>query len=132
MAKRATRNSATVDAKQQEHAAPTRRHALPSAGLALDNLIHERVRLAIVSALTVNEQLSFSDLKGLLDISDGNLSVHARKLEDAGYVKCTKSFVGRQPRTEFKLTAAGRRALETYLDRMEEVIRATRKSPVQG
>jgi len=98
-----------------------------SESLKLDAVIHERVRLAIVSALAVNEVLSFNDLKKLLEITDGNLSVHARKLENAGYVKCTKSFVGRQPRTEFKLTAAGRRALEGYLAGMESVIRAARK-----
>ena len=95
--------------------------------LKLDALIHERVRLAIVSALAVNEVLSFNDLKALLEITDGNLSVHARKLEDAGYVKCSKSFVGRQPRTEFRLTAVGRRALEDYLEQMESVIRAARQ-----
>jgi DNA-binding HxlR family transcriptional regulator len=95
--------------------------------LTLDAVIHERVRLAIVSALAVNDVLSFNDLKKLLTITDGNLSVHARKLEEAGYVKCTKSFVGRQPRTEFKLTALGRRALEGYLAQMESVIRAARK-----
>ncbi len=94
----------------------------------LDPVIHERVRLGIISALAVNEELSFNDLKKLLEITDGNLSVHARKLEDAGYVKCTKSFVGRQPRTEFQLTAAGRRALEGYLGQMESVIRSARKS----
>ena len=99
----------------------------PAESLKLDALIHERVRLAIVSALAVNDVLSFNDLKKLLEITDGNLSVHARKLEDAGYVKCTKSFVGRQPRTEFRLTAAGRRALEGYLQQMESVIRAARK-----
>lgn len=99
-----------------------------SEALSLDPVIHERVRLGIISALAVNEALSFNDLKALLEITDGNLSVHARKLEDAGYVRCTKSFVGRQPRTEFKLTAAGRRALETYLEQMESVIRATRLS----
>ena len=98
-----------------------------TAALALDAVIHERVRLGIVSALAVNEILSFNDLKKLLDITDGNLSVHARKLEDAGYVKCTKSFVGRQPRTEYKLTASGRRALEGYLAEMESVIQAARK-----
>jgi len=92
----------------------------------LDAVIHERVRLAIISALAVNESLSFNDLKKLLEVSDGNLSVHARKLEDAGYVRCTKSFVGRQPRTEYKLTASGRRALEGYLEQMESVIRSTR------
>ena len=95
--------------------------------LELDSVIHERVRLGIVSALAVNEALSFNDLKKLLEITDGNLSVHARKLEEAGYVKCTKSFVGRQPRTEFRLTATGRRALEGYVARMESVIRAARK-----
>jgi DNA-binding MarR family transcriptional regulator len=95
--------------------------------LELDPVIHERVRLGIISALAVNEALSFNDLKKLLEITDGNLSVHARKLEDAGYVKCTKSFVGRQPRTEFKLTAAGRRALDGYLQRMESVIESARK-----
>ena len=94
--------------------------------LKLNTVIHERVRLAIVSALAVNDVLSFNDLKKLLEITDGNLSVHARKLEEAGYVKCTKSFVGRQPRTEFGLTAAGRRALEAYLKQMESVIRAAR------
>ncbi|HZD31266.1 MAG TPA: transcriptional regulator [Candidatus Angelobacter sp.] len=95
--------------------------------MELDSVIHERVRLGIVSALAVNNVLTFNDLKNLLDITDGNLSVHARKLEDAGYVKCSKSFVGRQPRTEFSLTAAGRRALEGYLAQMESVIRSARK-----
>ena len=101
--------------------------AQPAESLKLDALIHERARLAIVSALAVNDPLSFNDLKKLLEITDGNLSVHARKLEDAGYVKCTKSFVGRQPRSEFRLTASGRRALEGYLEQMESVIRAARK-----
>ena len=98
------------------------------AALGLDPLIHERVRLGIISALAANEELSFHDLKKLLDITDGNLSVHARKLEDAGLVKCSKSFVGRQPRTAFKLAAAGKRALESYLEQMESVIRSARKS----
>ena len=101
--------------------------AAAALALELDPVIHERVRLGIVSALAVNETLSFNDLKKLLEITDGNLSVHARKLEAAGYVKCSKSFVGRQPRTEFKLTAAGRRALEEYLQGMESVIRASRR-----
>ena len=96
--------------------------------VTLDAVIHERVRLGIISALAVNEELSFNDLKKLLEITDGNLSVHARKLEDAGYVKCSKSFVGRQPRTTFKLTATGKRALENYLEQMESVIRSARKS----
>jgi DNA-binding transcriptional ArsR family regulator len=92
----------------------------------LDRLIHERIRLAMVSALAVNASLSFNDLKTLLDTTDGNLSVHARKLEDAGYVSCTKSFDGRVPRTEYRLCAAGRKALEKYLDHMERLIRSMR------
>ena len=95
--------------------------------LALDRLIHERMRLGIVSALAVNESLTFNDLKQLMHTTDGNLSVHARKLEDAKYIACTKSFEGRVPRTEYKLTTAGRRALERYLDHMEALIRATRE-----
>ena len=101
-------------------------HATSAGAVKLDPVIHERVRLGIVSALAVNETLTFNDLKKLLEITDGNLSVHARKLEDAGYVRCTKSFVGRQPRTEFKLTATGRRTFETYLQQMETVIRSAR------
>jgi DNA-binding transcriptional ArsR family regulator len=94
--------------------------------LDLDRLIHERMRLAIVSALAVNESLTFNELKRLLDTTDGNLSVHARKLEDASYVECTKSFEGRVPRTAYRLSAEGRRALQRYLDHMEALIRATR------
>lgn len=97
------------------------------AAVSLDRLIHERTRLAIVSALAVNPSLTFNELKQLLRASDGNLSVHARKLEDAGYVACTKSFAGRLPKTEYRLTAAGRRALEKYLDHMEALIHATRE-----
>ena len=95
--------------------------------LELDRLIHERMRLGIVSALAVNDSLSFNDLKKLMRTTDGNLSVHARKLEDAQYVTCTKSFEGRVPKTEYRLTAQGRRALERYLDHMEALIRATRE-----
>ena len=95
--------------------------------LALDRLIHERMRLGIVSALAVNDTLTFNDLKRLMQTTDGNLSVHARKLEDAAYVTCTKSFEGRVPKTEYRLTPAGRRALERYLDHMEALIRATRE-----
>ena len=98
-----------------------------AGALDLDRLIHERMRLGIVSALAVNESLSFNDLKKLMKTTDGNLSVHARKLEEANYVACTKSFEGRMPRTEYKLTAAGRRALERYLDHMEALIQATRE-----
>ena len=94
--------------------------------LELDRLIHERVRLAIVSALAVNEALTFNELKALLGTSDGNLSVHARRLEEAGYVECLKRFAGRVPRTEFRLTDAGRDALERYLAHMEGLIRSTR------
>jgi DNA-binding transcriptional ArsR family regulator len=92
----------------------------------LDRLIHERMRLAIVSALAVNESLTFNDLKELLKTTDGNLSVHARKLEEAEYVTCNKYFDGRVPKTEYRLTATGRAALEHYLNHMEALIRATR------
>jgi len=92
----------------------------------LDRLIHERLRLGIVSALAANEALTFSDLKNLMHITDGNLSVHARKLEDAGYIVCSKYFDGRVPKTEYKLTAVGRRALESYLGHMESLIQQAR------
>jgi len=98
----------------------------PKTPLELDRLIHERLRLGIVSALAVNERLAFNDLKRLLRTTDGNLSVHARKLEEAQYIACDKSFDGRVPRTEFRLTAAGRRALDKYLAHMEAIIRAVR------
>jgi DNA-binding MarR family transcriptional regulator len=93
----------------------------------LDRLIHERMRLGIVSALAVNDSLTFNQLKALLRTTDGNLSVHARRLEEADYIGCTKSFDGRLPKTEFRLTAAGRRALERYLNHMEALIHATRE-----
>lgn len=93
----------------------------------LDNLIHERMRLGIVSALAANESLTFSELKDLLKTTDGNISVHARKLEEADYIACTKTFEGRIPKTEYRLTAAGRRALERYLDHMEALVRAARE-----
>lgn len=100
----------------------------PAGGAAqkLDRLIHERLRLGILSALSVNESLTFGELKKLLDTTDGNLSVHARKLEEAGYLSFSKSFEGRMPRTDYKLTSAGRRALERYLDHMEALIQAMR------
>jgi DNA-binding MarR family transcriptional regulator len=97
--------------------------ALPN----LDRVIHERIRLGIVSALAVNESLSFNDLKKLLQTTDGNLSVHARKLEEAQYVDCTKSFEGRMPKTEYRLTTAGRKAFERYLDHMEALIQSMRE-----
>ena len=99
----------------------------PAAELPeLDRRIHERIRLGILSALAINESLSFNDLKRLLKTTDGNLSVHARKLEEAHYVSCTKFFEGRIPRTEYRLTVSGRKALEEYLQQMEELIRMTR------
>ena len=94
--------------------------------LDLDRLIHERLRLGIVSALAVNEKLTFNDLKQLLRTTDGNLSVHARKLEEAEYIACDKSFEGRIPRTEYRITAAGRKAFEKYLAHMEAIIRAAK------
>jgi DNA-binding MarR family transcriptional regulator len=95
--------------------------------LALDRLIHERIRLGILSALAATDALSFNDLKKLLDTTDGNLSVHARKLEEANYIACTKSFEGRVPKTEYSITSSGRRAFERYLDHMEALIRAARE-----
>ena len=105
----------------------------PASGVAmpdadhLDRLIHERLRLGLVSALAAHPSLTFTDLKRLLQTTDGNLSVHARKLEDAGYISCTKSFSGRTPRSEFRLTPAGKAALTRYLDHMEAVIKAARR-----
>lgn len=102
--------------------------AAPRSAGDLDRVIHERVRLGIVSALAVADVLTFVELKEMLGLTDGNLSVHARKLEEAGYVACSKSFEGRIPKTEFRLSAEGRRALTRYLDHMEALIRATRGS----
>ena len=106
-------------------AAPAREK---SAAPNLDRLIHERLRLGIISALAANESLTFSDLKKLMNTTDGNLSVHARKLEEAGYISCTKFFEGRLPKTEYKLTAAGRSALENYVSHMESLIKQMRNS----
>ena len=101
--------------------------ATPVAGAPkLDRLIHERLRLGILSALSVNESLTFNELKKMLDTTDGNLSVHARKLEEANYISCLKSFEGRMPKTEYRLTPQGRKALERYLDHMEALIQAMR------
>ena len=124
----------TARARERGSASPERAPGLAAvrgeratrSSLELDRLIHERVRLAIVSALAVNESLTFNELKHLLGTTDGNLSVHARRLEEAGYVECLKSFAGRLPRTEFRLTNAGREALEGYLSHMEGLIRSTR------
>jgi DNA-binding HxlR family transcriptional regulator len=127
------RQSALKHSTQKKREAPTSslqdasvkgKHLAPG----LDRLIHERMRLGIVSALAANESLTFNDLKSFMNTTDGNLSVHARKLEDGGYIACTKSFEGRLPKTEYKLTPAGRRALENYLSHMETIIQQMRKS----
>jgi len=104
-----------------------RGHSPETVSAELDRLIHERIRLGIVSALAVNRSLTFNELKALLKTTDGNLSVHARKLEEADYIVCTKSFDGRLPKTEYRLAAAGKKALERYLNHMEALIRATRE-----
>ena len=115
--------------RHQETAEPRRLQKIEGAREAtgLDRVIHERLRLGIISALAVNEVLTFRELRDLLETTDGNLSVHARKLEDADYVRCQKSFDGRTPRTEYRITAAGRKALQRYLDHMEALIAATRR-----
>lgn len=105
----------------------TRSRATSASAVELDRVIHERVRLAIVSALAATQSMSFSELKELLDITDGNLSVHARRLEEAGFITCRKSFIDRVPHTEYQLTAAGRKALDHYLNHMESLIRRVRE-----
>ena len=119
----AAKNAALPGKDSLEAARPV----VTKAPVRFDRIVHERLRLGILSALAVNESLTFNELKKLMETTDGNLSVHARKLEEAGYVSCAKSFDGRMPRTEYKLTAAGRKALEKYLDHMESLIRATRQ-----
>ena len=104
------------------------RSKVPEIATSLDRLLHDRMRLGIVSALAAGGEMSFSDLKDALNATDGNLSVHARKLEEAGYVACEKSFAGRTPRTGYKLTASGKRALEKYLDHMSAIISAARST----
>lgn len=112
----------TAASSLREEGGAKAKHSAP----ALDRLIHERMRLGIVSALAANDSMTFNDLKNLMDTTDGNLSVHARKLEDGGYIDCTKSFEGRLPKTEYKLTVAGKRALESYLSHMESLIQQMR------
>jgi DNA-binding HxlR family transcriptional regulator len=119
----AKNNAARAPKAEPDPTVKTKRQPAP---VELDRLIHERVRLAIVSALAARDSMTFNELKSLLQTTDGNLSVHARKLEEADYVACVKSFAGRVPKTEYRLTALGRRALERYLDHMEALIRATR------
>ncbi len=111
---------------QHEGSARAFKPKVPEIATNLDRLLHDRMRLGIVSALAAADQLSFTDLKTALNATDGNLSVHARKLEEAGYVACEKSFDGRTPRTEYRLTASGRKALEKYLDHMAAIIKAAR------
>lgn len=113
--------SVTAPEKSTPHAATT------AADTKFDRLVYERVRLGIMSALAVNEQLTFNELKALFDVSDGNLSAHARKLEEAGYIECSKSFAGRRPKSEYRLTPVGRQALYRYLEHIEAVIKATRR-----
>ena len=120
----------TAKARQETNAPEPRAVAArqKSAAPNLDRLIHERLRLGIISALAANESMTFSDLKKLMNTTDGNLSVHARKLEEAGYISCAKYFEGRLPKTEYKLTAAGRSALESYLNHMESLIKQMRNA----
>ena len=128
MAKSSTaRDDRFQRAKDREAITPSTQVLAEALPADLDRLIHERVRLGIVSALAVNRELTFNELKAMLKTTDGNLSVHARKLEEANYIVCTKSFDGRLPKTEYRLTAAGHRALERYLNHMEALIRATRE-----
>ncbi len=121
------KSSALIQERAQRGLGAVRGRLEENVPPRLDRLIHERMRLGIVSALAVNESLTFNELKALLKTTDGNLSVHARKLEEANYVTCTKSFSGRLPKTEYRLTSAGKRALERYLNHMEALIRATRE-----
>ena len=128
MARHATARKSDAGSVRSEVRSTRAEAAKKQSPLELDRLIHERLRLGIVSALAVNDRLTFNDLKALLQTTDGNLSVHARKLEEAGYISCTKSFEGRMPKTAYALTVSGRRAFERYLDHMEALIRAARDS----
>jgi DNA-binding HxlR family transcriptional regulator len=119
-------NTARKERERRPQGQPVDAMAAAGGAPKLDRLIHERLRLGILSALSVNESLTFNELKKLIETTDGNLSVHARKLEEASYISVTKSFEGRMPRTDYRLTAAGRKALERYLDHMEALIQAMR------
>jgi DNA-binding HxlR family transcriptional regulator len=120
-------NAARVERKKRPASAEPKAAKKKISATELDRLIHERIRLGIVSALAVNDALTFNELKAALETTDGNLSVHARKLEEAEYIECTKSFEGRMPRTEYRLTRSGRDALERYLAHMEALISAVRQ-----
>ena len=124
---RAATSEGTVKARPAKAAKPGQQETFENALPNLDRIIHERLRLGIISALAVNESLTFNELKKLLQTTDGNLSVHARRLEEVAYVECTKSFEGRMPKTEYRLTVAGRKAFERYLDHMEALIQAMRE-----
>ncbi len=123
------RNESPASATAKPASKPTSVPATPrnSDDAKFDRLVYERVRLGIMSALAVNEQLTFNDLKALFEVSDGNLSAHARKLEEAGYVSCTKTFEARRPKSEYRITPTGRKALQRYLEHIEAVIKATRR-----
>ncbi len=128
MAKSSASSAKRGDRKPAAHAGPALAPVLGGEPVpaALDKLIHDRVRLGIISALAVNDRVSFTELRDILGLTDGNLSVHARKLEEGGYVQCQKGYEGRVPKSEYRLTAAGRRALERYLGHMEAIIEVTR------
>ena len=120
----AVKKDSTENKKPSEKLNLRVERAAESISTELEKVIHERLRLGIISALAANEKMSFGDLKNLLQTTDGNVSVHARKLEDAGYVECLKSFNGRIPLTEYRITSAGREALTKYLNHMEALINA--------
>jgi DNA-binding MarR family transcriptional regulator len=126
-AKRSDSAATRTPAKAAPKPVPVPRPSQTSEEARFDRLVYERVRLGIMSALAVNERLTFNELKSLFDVSDGNLSAHARKLEEAGYLECTKSFEGRRPKSEYRITATGRKALHRYLEHIEAVIKATRR-----
>jgi DNA-binding MarR family transcriptional regulator len=126
MAAKASRKSEPAAAKTAARPTPATAFSSAAGTNAFDRVIHERLRLGIVTALAVNEWMTFAELKGVLGTTDGNLSVHARKLEDVHYIECRKSFADRMPKSEYRLTREGRKALERYLDHMDALIRATR------
>ena len=128
MARRAALKRETDKAESEQQKLRGVHGGAPHSAREIDRMIHERLRLGIISALAANESLTFKELKHLVKTTDGNLSVHARKLEDAGYLNCSKTFEGRTPKTEYQLTAVGRRALERYLDHMEALIGRMRKA----
>jgi DNA-binding MarR family transcriptional regulator len=127
-AKRTESAAGRAPAKAAPKPVPVPRPAQTNEDARFDRLVYERVRLGIMSALAVNERLTFNELKSLFDVSDGNLSAHARKLEEAGYLECTKSFEGRRPKSEYRITVTGRKALHRYLEHIEAVIKATRRA----